>query len=321
MKEVSQFMSVKLTGNEIETLLTRYKNKGDYTDDQIQIAKSDLEYGLSKSQVDSYMNRKYTLGQMKVYSNCLRGGFTDEQITKICRSGLDESAMRKAYEEELAANRKQEGGTCGESMLAVITQIKEELQSYKVHYQQCQDEKQKLYDEIAFKDKQLEEQQDILNDARSEIAKNKMQMKSMEEEIAVLKGKIKTGEEPEGKKPGDNKKEDEFEVHYIMQPEQDEKQEIVIDKSQVKKTNTMAMLAFSNAISIKKRNVKPDIASKLISAKLTPAQMIHIRSALEKGLSEKQIMQLIHKNISPERMKEIISIAVLEKQMANTTYQ
>ena len=36
-------------------------------------------------------------------------------------------------------------------------------------------------------------------------------MKSMEEEIAVLKGKIKAGEEPEGKKPGDNKKEDAFE--------------------------------------------------------------------------------------------------------------
>ena len=42
-----------------------------------------------------------------------------------------------------------------------------------------------------------------------------------------------------------------------------------------------------------------------------------IKSAIEKGLTESQLVELINNNISAEKMKEIIEIAVLENSMAD----
>lgn len=50
---------------------------------------------------------------------------------------------------------------------------------------------------------------------------------------------------------------------------------------------------------------------------LVPAQLVQIKSAIEKGLTESQLVELINNNISAEKMKEIIEIAVLENSMAD----
>jgi len=47
-----------------------------------------------------------------------------------------------------------------------------------------------------------------------------------------------------------------------------------------------------------------------------PAQLVQIKSAIEKGLTEGQLVELINNNVSAEKMKEIIEIAVLENSMA-----
>lgn len=44
---------------------------------------------------------------------------------------------------------------------------------------------------------------------------------------------------------------------------------------------------------------------------------MQIKSAIEKGLTEPQLVELINNNISAEKMKEIIEIAVLENSMAD----
>lgn len=41
------------------------------------------------------------------------------------------------------------------------------------------------------------------------------------------------------------------------------------------------------------------------------------KSAIEKGLTESQLVELINNNISAEKMKEIIEIAVLENSLAD----
>ena len=53
------------------------------------------------------------------------------------------------------------------------------------------------------------------------------------------------------------------------------------------------------------------------SGDLVPAQLVQIKSAIEKGLTESQLVELINNNISAEKMKEIIEIAVLENSMAD----
>ena len=51
------------------------------------------------------------------------------------------------------------------------------------------------------------------------------------------------------------------------------------------------------------------------SGELSKEQLAKIKVAMEKGLTEEQLLSLIHGNVSPEQMEEIIEIAVLENSM------
>ena len=69
-------------------------------------------------------------------------------------------------------------------------------------------------------------------------------------------------------------------------------------------------------LSFKKKS-RADIVKLVVSGDLVPAQLVQIKSAIEKGLTESQLVELINNNISAEKMKEIIEIAVLENSMAD----
>ena len=58
-----------------------------------------------------------------------------------------------------------------------------------------------------------------------------------------------------------------------------------------------------------------DIVKLLADKNLSPDQLVQIRSAIEKGLSERQLLVLINSRIPAEQMEEIIGIAVYENQM------
>ena len=60
---------------------------------------------------------------------------------------------------------------------------------------------------------------------------------------------------------------------------------------------------------------RQDIVKLLACGDLVPAQLVQIKSAIEKGLTEAQLVELINNNVSAEKMKEIIDIAVLENSM------
>ena len=66
-----------------------------------------------------------------------------------------------------------------------------------------------------------------------------------------------------------------------------------------------------------KKKSRADIVKLVASGALVPAQLVQIKSAIEKGLTESQLVELINNNISAEKMKEIIEIAVLENSMAD----
>ena len=60
---------------------------------------------------------------------------------------------------------------------------------------------------------------------------------------------------------------------------------------------------------------KTDIVKLLAEKDLSPEQLVQVRSAIEKGLSEKQLLVLINSKIPAEQMEEIINIAVYENRM------
>ena len=64
-----------------------------------------------------------------------------------------------------------------------------------------------------------------------------------------------------------------------------------------------------------KKKSRQDIVKLVASGDLVPAQLIQIQTGMERGLTEGQLVELINNNVSAEKMKEIIEIAVLENSM------
>lgn len=82
----------------------------------------------------------------------------------------------------------------------------------------------------------------------------------------------------------------------------------------VRKANPGAFTGLLGKLGFMKKS-RQDIVKLLASGDLVPAQLVQIKSAIEKGLTEAQLVELINNNVSAEKMKEIIDIAVLENSM------
>ena len=92
-------------------------------------------------------------------------------------------------------------------------------------------------------------------------------------------------------------------------------QRLPIERS-VRKSSNSGVASLIARLSFKKKS-RADIVKLVASGDLVPAQLVQIKSAIEKGLTESQLVELINNNISAEKMKEIIEIAVLENSMAD----
>jgi hypothetical protein len=90
-------------------------------------------------------------------------------------------------------------------------------------------------------------------------------------------------------------------------------QNVVIDKT-VKKNNG-AFSALSKLIFKKKS--RQDIVKLVASGELEPSQLVQIRNAIEKGLSEDQLLELIHSKASAEQMQGVIEIAISINSLAD----
>ena len=64
-----------------------------------------------------------------------------------------------------------------------------------------------------------------------------------------------------------------------------------------------------------KKKSRADIVKLVASGNLVPDQLVQIKIAIERGLTEGQLVELINNNLAPDRMKEIIEIAVLENSI------
>ena len=91
--------------------------------------------------------------------------------------------------------------------------------------------------------------------------------------------------------------------HYV--------QNVPIERTVKKSSGIGALLA---KLGFLKRS-RADIVKLVASGNLVPAQLVQIKSAIEKGLTEGQLVELINNNVAAEKMKEIIEIAVLENRL------
>ena len=80
------------------------------------------------------------------------------------------------------------------------------------------------------------------------------------------------------------------------------------------KKSTMGVINMISNLMFKKKS-RQDIVKLVATGELIPAQLALIKTAIEKGLTENQLIELINNKVPADQMKEIIEIAVLENEL------
>ena len=188
-----------------------------------------------------------------------------------------------------------------------------------------------LLAQLSEKDKMLEKQQNELNEARVAAVKLRGEMEEMRKERKALEEQLKKAEMAAAAPKEAEKKEKpetQAESSLSAMPESAlypgiEYHAAVVDRDgniirfvpverMERKDRGSVMSSMFSRLFLKK---KTDIVKLLAEKDLSPEQLVQVRGAIEKGLSEKQLLVLINNKIPAGQMEEIINIAVYENRM------
>ena len=203
-----------------------------------------------------------------------------------------------------------------------------------------------LLNQLAEKDDMLEKQQNELNEARGTIARLRNEMDGIRKEKDRLEKHTEEMEREAAARGSEPKQEPEKEVtdkkEMVQKTEQAEKKQVEmkqdapvfpafpgvgynvavldgsgkivsfmpVERMERKKDRSSVSALFSRLVFKKKIDIVKLVAEK----DLEPKQLVQIRNAIEKGLSEEQLLVLINHQIPAEQMEEIINIAVYENK-------
>ena len=202
--------------------------------------------------------------------------------------------------------------------------------------------RQELIDQNAEKDRLLSSQQDELNKANSAINRLRNEKEKLEKEMKRMQETMAGTEDKGGQPKPVVHKEKEASASmeagsvagtgnaaYPSMPENgipvyyqipyrsgaDGMIRHVTVEPAKRKTGGFGFMETVARMCFKKKS-KSDIVRLVAAGELVPAQLVQIKNAMVKGLTENQLEILISNNVSAEKMKEIIEIAVLENRMA-----
>lgn len=376
----------KVSSIDIKAHLNNLRKNPKFTEEMLKLVESDLQYGLTIAETETYTSKRLDYAQMKVHSACLRNGYPENVRECITKEGLTGEQMAVALEfyekgvpietvAEITGNSSQtafvmkklfrnvmeklqeagkaakEQGGYAEELLEQIKAVVEKIEFQEKRYDALNEKIQELKTagqdtkiqnnllaQLSEKDGLLEKQQNELNDARATIARLRNEMDSMRKERETLE---KRTEELEKEAAGRSSM-TEAELEKAGEPAKDMAQQaagmqedplypqipgagynvaVVNEKGQIvsvvqvermerKKDNRTVTSLFSR-LAFKK---KIDIVKLVAEHDLEPKQLVQIRSGIEKGLSEEQLLVLINNQIPAEQMEEIINIAVYENR-------
>lgn len=372
-----------LSGMDLKAYIGRLRQNPKYTEDIIRLIEDDLRFGLTKEETEEYSGGRYDYRQMRVYSRCLRNGYSREEKAAILREDLSSDQMAVAlefYEKGIPMDTITEVLSSAENtaytMKRLFTQVlcrmrevepvdrhdtayaKELMEQIrevadKISFQEKRydalNEKLKeigtaaqdvrlqdsLITQLSEKDRMLERQQDELNGARAEIAGLRSRIEKMAEEKKASKQQNRRPDSgvpetaTETKEPGaetlqEGSTENNMSSKTVtaVHPGAGYHAAVVgrdgrviryvpVEHTEKKDRVSVAWAVFSRLFSKK----KTDLVKLLAQKGLSPEQLVQIRSAIEKGLSEKQLLVLISSRIPAGQMEEIINIAVYENKM------
>lgn len=376
----------KVSSIDIKAHLNNLRKNPKFTEEMLKLVESDLQYGLTIAETETYTSKRLDYAKMKVHSACLRNGYPENVRECITKEGLTGEQMAVALEfyekgvpietvAEITENSSQtafvmkklfrnvmeklqeagkaakEQGGYAEELLEQIKAVVEKIEFQEKRYDALNEKIQELKTagqdtkiqnnllaQLSEKDGLLEKQQNELNDARATIARLRNEMDSMKKEREALEKRTEELEkeaagrssmtEAEPEKAGEPAKDMAQQAAGMQETPLypqipgagynvavvNEKGQIVsvvpVERMERKKDNRTVTSLFSR-LAFKK---KIDIVKLVAEHDLEPKQLVQIRSGIEKGLSEEQLLVLINNQIPAEQMEEIINIAVYENR-------
>ena len=297
-----------LTENEITNEINHLKRKG-RNDEIIELVSSDYSYGLTKEEVNIYLGKQFEVAQMRMISKALRDHGVDlakliaeekydtnrmQVAISFCSQGVPVEAIGKGLEQTSNAHS-----------------LKEVLKKVLVAVS-VDTEKEHMKQQLEEKDKVIQSQQKTIEEANVEITR----LKKQNEELQSTKKKAE--ETPKEEKVEIPKAEAEVvptpEIQYVVgvnRPDQ-AVMPLAVEKSTPSKQS--GMYALMGKLAFKKKS-RQDIVGMVAGGRLSTEQLVQIKYAIERGLTEQQLVHLINSCVPPEQMKEIIEIAELENNL------
>lgn len=208
--------------------------------------------------------------------------------------------LRQQLLDELA-QKEQEIISKQDELTKAISQVK----SLNRSNEKKDDELKLLKETVADLQKQVRKKGDALEDANATINKLREADRTKLSEVQVTgEDNVSTKKEAEIKEV--QKVDNVIPVYYTMPVAG-----ITIDKIEKRSNGLIGLLS---KLCFKKKS-RVDIIKLVSSGKLSVEQLSMIKVAIEKQLTEGQLVELINNNLEPSKMREIIEIAVLENSL------
>ncbi len=346
---------VKLIEDDLRFGLTKEETEeysgGRYDYRQMCVYSRCLRNGYSEEEKAAILKEGLSGEQMAVALEFYEKGVPMDTITKVLSSAENTAyTMKRLFSQVLCKIKEAEpvngqDAAYAKELMQQIHEVVEKISCQEKRYDALNEKLKEigtagqdaqvqgnLIAQLSEKDKMLEKQQNELNEARVQIAKLHGEIEEIRKERKALEEQVKKAGRaepeaaPEPKKPEkENKPEAQaessapetalypgIEYHAAVVDKDGNIIRFVPVERMERKDRGSVMSAMFSRLFFKK---KTDIVKLLAEKDLSPEQLVQIRGAIEKGLSEKQLLVLINSRIPAAQMEEIINIAVYENKM------
>lgn len=313
-----------------------------------------LRNGYSKEEKAAILKEGLSGDQMAVALEFYEKGVPMDTITEVLSSAENTAyTMKRLFSQVLRKIREAEpvsgqDSAYAKELMEQIREVVEKISCQEKRYDALNEKlkeigtagqdmqvQSNLIAQLSEKDKMLEKQQNELNEARVQIAKLHGEIEAVRKERKALEEQVKNvvraepdaaaePREPEREKKPETKVENcasgmpesalypGMEYHAAVVDRDGNIIRFVPVERMERKDRGGVMGSMFSRFFLKK---KTDIVKLLAEKDLSPEQLVQVRSAIEKGLSEKQLLVLINSRIPAGQMEEIINIAVYENKM------
>lgn len=349
-KEIIQLVKPDLEAGISKEETEEYSSSGRYSYQQMCVYSRCLRKDYSQEAKELILKDTFSAGQMEAATEFYEKGVPLAKVAGIMENaGQDIDGMKCILQQELIKsgglknaeetleNSCGQDRNCVESLLKQVQETIAKISLYEERYDAMDKKLQELFAQkqdtavqerllaqLAEREKMLADQQDQLNGAMAEIAR----LKKGQEKASRPTGQMKENSQAAGTKQPDGSKTD----STILQGEKTKQQaqsvseygcqmalldqdgkvvKLLPIEHTEKKENTSMLSGLFSRLFFRRRL---DIVKLLAGKNLETGQLVQVRNAIEKGLTENQMLTLVNSRLPAEQMEEIINIAVYENK-------